>query len=44
MASISRMTKAKVRMKQKKAGRSRKKANERNGTTPTKAAFFGDKK
>jgi hypothetical protein len=42
MASWTQVYMTRKRIKAKKMGRSRKKATERNGSTPTRAAFFGD--
>jgi hypothetical protein len=42
MASPTKAYKVRKRLKQKKAGRARKNRTEREGSTPTPAAFFGD--
>ncbi len=44
MASIAKVTKVRVALKKRKAGRKRKNRLAKHGTTPTKAVFFGDKK
>ena len=43
MSSCTHILKIRDRMKKKAAGKKRKKALARKGTTPTKAALFGDK-
>ncbi len=43
MASNTTILHRRDRLKKKKAGRKRKARLARKGTTPTKAAFFGDK-
>lgn len=42
MASITKVYMTRVRLKTAKAGRKRKNRLENHGTTPTRAAFFGD--
>lgn len=42
MASVTKVYMTRVRLKTAKAGRKRKNALEKHGTTPTRAAFFGD--
>jgi hypothetical protein len=42
MASVTKVYMTRVRLKTAKAGRKRKNALENHGTTPTRAAFFGD--
>lgn len=42
MASLTKVFMTRVRLKTAKAGRKRKNALEKKGTTPTRAAFFGD--
>ena len=42
MASPTKVYMCRVRLKTKKAGRKRKNKLANHGTTPTKAAFFGD--
>lgn len=42
MASPTAIYMTRVRLKTKKAGRKRKNQLNNKGTTPTKAAFFGD--
>ena len=44
MASPTNILKTRDRLKQKKAGRDRKRKLERQGTTPKKSAVFGDEK
>lgn len=42
MASVTKVHMTRVRLKTAKAGRKRKNALEKRGTTPTRAAFFGE--
>ena len=42
MASPTKIYMTRVRLKTKKAGRKRKNKLANHGTTPTRAAFFGD--
>lgn len=42
MASCTKVYMTRVRLKTRKAGRKRKNALENHGTTPSKAAFFGE--
>lgn len=42
MASCTKVFMTRVRLKTAKAGRKRKNALEKHGTTPTRAAFFGE--
>ncbi len=44
MASCTKVYKVRKRLKQRKSGRDRKHQLERNGSTPSKAAFFGEAK
>lgn len=41
MASRTQIYKARKRIKKRKSGLKRKKANEKQGSTPTRDAFFG---
>ena len=43
MASATKIYKCRQRLKRRKAGRKRKNRIEREGSTPTRAALFGDK-
>lgn len=42
MASVTKVYMTRVRLKTAKAGRKRKNRLENHGTTPTRAAFFGE--
>jgi hypothetical protein len=42
VASPTKVYMTRARIKSRKAGRKRKNRLENNGTTPTRAAFFGD--
>jgi hypothetical protein len=42
VGSLTHVYMTRVRLKTKKAGRKRKNAIEHKGSTPTRAAFFGD--
>ena len=44
MASATKITEFKAKMKHKKAGHKRKLKTARRGTTPTQAKLFGDEK
>jgi hypothetical protein len=43
VASVTHMLKIRDKMKKKAAGKKRKKALEKKGTTPSRAVFFGDR-
>ena len=43
MASVTRIYKVRKNLKDRKAGLERKNKLNRDGSTPTKAVFFGDK-